>query len=222
MAGAGGQHPPPGAAGGAAAGAGAAVTPVAASAGPGEDSSDSEAEQEGPQKLIRKVSTSGQIRTKVSRAGSGGSAPRAQGTAATRRGTPAARTGRRARRGGGGANPAPWGAWETRSFHSGRLECSSSCPLPAAPRADAPWRACPARGERGSTGPSCSERPSALPSCGPRSVSSPLGATPASPCASCCGLEGRSEGRPGDARAKQRSRLSAPYVAPAAGQAFAS
>ncbi|XP_016013638.2 diacylglycerol kinase eta isoform X2 [Rousettus aegyptiacus] len=66
MAGAGGQHPPPGAAGGAAAGAGAAVTPVAASAGPGEDSSDSEAEQEGPQKLIRKVSTSGQIRTKTS------------------------------------------------------------------------------------------------------------------------------------------------------------
>uniref|UniRef100_A0A9L0R9U9 Diacylglycerol kinase n=2 Tax=Equus caballus TaxID=9796 RepID=A0A9L0R9U9_HORSE len=66
MAGAGGQHHPPGAAGGAAAGAGAAVTPAAASAGPGEDSSDSEAEQEGPQKLIRKVSTSGQIRTKTS------------------------------------------------------------------------------------------------------------------------------------------------------------
>lgn len=163
MAGAGGQHPPPGAAGGAAAGAGAAVTPVAASAGPGEDSSDSEAEQEGPQKLIRKVSTSGQIRTKVSRAGSGGSAPGAQGTAATRRGTPAARAGRRARRGGGGANPEPWGAWETRSFHSGRLECSSSCPLPAAPRADAPWRACPARGERGSTGPSCSDPALSLP-----------------------------------------------------------
>lgn len=70
MAGAGSQHHPPGAAGGAAAGTGAAVTPVAASAGPGEDSSDSEAEQEGPQKLIRKVSTSGQIRTKVS-SGSG-------------------------------------------------------------------------------------------------------------------------------------------------------
>lgn len=67
MAGAGGQHHPPGAAGGAAAGAGAAVTPAAASAGPGDDSSDSEAEQEGPQKLIRKVSTSGQIRTKVRR-----------------------------------------------------------------------------------------------------------------------------------------------------------
>ena len=68
MAGAGGQHHPPGAAGGAAAAAGAAVTPATASAGPGEDSSDSEAEQEGPQKLIRKVSTSGQIRTKVRRA----------------------------------------------------------------------------------------------------------------------------------------------------------
>ncbi|XP_075865532.1 diacylglycerol kinase eta isoform X2 [Microcebus murinus] len=66
MAGAGGQHHPPGAAGGAAAGAGAVVTPAAPSAGPGEDSSDSEAEQEGPQKLIRKVSTSGQIRTKTS------------------------------------------------------------------------------------------------------------------------------------------------------------
>ncbi|XP_019505910.1 PREDICTED: diacylglycerol kinase eta-like [Hipposideros armiger] len=66
MAGAGGQHHPPGAAGGAAAGAGAAATPAAASAGPGEDSSDSEGEQEGPQKLIRKVSTSGQIRTKTS------------------------------------------------------------------------------------------------------------------------------------------------------------
>ncbi|KAM7111682.1 diacylglycerol kinase eta isoform 3-T3 [Molossus nigricans] len=66
MAGASGQHHPPGAAGGAPAGAGAVVTPAAASAGPGEDSSDSEAEQEGPQKLIRKVSTSGQIRTKTS------------------------------------------------------------------------------------------------------------------------------------------------------------
>ncbi|XP_006884677.1 PREDICTED: diacylglycerol kinase eta [Elephantulus edwardii] len=40
--------------------------PSAASVGLGEDSSDSEAEQEGPQKLIRKVSTSGQIRTKTS------------------------------------------------------------------------------------------------------------------------------------------------------------
>ncbi|KAH0502983.1 Diacylglycerol kinase eta [Microtus ochrogaster] len=63
MAGAGSQHHPPGVAGGAAAGAGT-VSPTAA--GPGEDSSDSEAEQEGPQKLIRKVSTSGQIRTKCS------------------------------------------------------------------------------------------------------------------------------------------------------------
>ncbi|KAI4565095.1 hypothetical protein MJT46_009438 [Ovis ammon polii x Ovis aries] len=63
MAGAGGQHHPPGAAGGA---AGAAVTPATVPAGPGDDSSDSEAEQEGPQKLIRKVSTSGQIRTKGS------------------------------------------------------------------------------------------------------------------------------------------------------------
>ncbi|XP_043748250.1 diacylglycerol kinase eta isoform X3 [Cervus elaphus] len=63
MAGAGGQHHPPGAAGGA---AGATVTPATVPAGPGDDSSDSEAEQEGPQKLIRKVSTSGQIRTKTS------------------------------------------------------------------------------------------------------------------------------------------------------------
>lgn len=62
MAGAGSQHHPPGVAGGAASGAGT-VSPTAA--GPGEDSSDSEAEQEGPQKLIRKVSTSGQLRTKV-------------------------------------------------------------------------------------------------------------------------------------------------------------
>ncbi|KAM6178210.1 diacylglycerol kinase eta [Rhynchocyon petersi] len=65
MAGAGGQQPPPGAAGGSAAGTGAGAT-SAASVGPGDDSSDSEAEQEGPQKLIRKVSTSGQIRTKTS------------------------------------------------------------------------------------------------------------------------------------------------------------
>lgn len=62
MAGAGSQHHPQGVAGGAVAGA-SAVSPTAS--GPGEDSSDSEAEQEGPQKLIRKVSTSGQIRTKV-------------------------------------------------------------------------------------------------------------------------------------------------------------
>ena len=62
MAGAGSQHHPQGVAGGAVAGA-SAVSPTAA--GPGEDSSDSEAEQEGPQKLIRKVSTSGQMRTKV-------------------------------------------------------------------------------------------------------------------------------------------------------------
>lgn len=34
--------------------------------GPADESSDSEGEQEGPQKLIRKVSTSGQIRSKVS------------------------------------------------------------------------------------------------------------------------------------------------------------
>ncbi|XP_061485893.1 LOW QUALITY PROTEIN: diacylglycerol kinase eta [Rhineura floridana] len=37
-----------------------------AAAGPGDESSDSEGEHEGPQKLIRKVSTSGQIRTKTS------------------------------------------------------------------------------------------------------------------------------------------------------------
>lgn len=109
MAGAGGQHHPPGAAGGAAAGAGAAVTPAAASAGPGEDSSDSEAEQEGPQKLIRKVSTSGQIRTKVRRAR--GQRP---GREAARRGAERGRPGRRERAGdpgtvgprrGGGARP---------------------------------------------------------------------------------------------------------------------
>lgn len=39
----------------------------AAGSGPADESSDSEAEQEGPQKLIRKVSTSGQIRSKVRR-----------------------------------------------------------------------------------------------------------------------------------------------------------
>lgn len=37
----------------------------AATLAPGEESSDSEAEHESPQKLIRKVSTSGQIRSKV-------------------------------------------------------------------------------------------------------------------------------------------------------------
>nr|KAF6368172.1 diacylglycerol kinase eta [Myotis myotis] len=72
MAGAGGQHHPPGAAGSTAVGPSAVVTPAVASAGPGEDSSDSEAEQEGPQKLIRKVSTSGQLRTKVRRDAPGG------------------------------------------------------------------------------------------------------------------------------------------------------
>ena len=75
MAGAGSQHHHPGAAGGA---AGAAVTPATVPAGPGDDSSDSEAEQEGPQKLIRKVSTSGQIRTKVRRAESNGEDGRRQ------------------------------------------------------------------------------------------------------------------------------------------------
>ncbi|RMC07092.1 hypothetical protein DUI87_16548 [Hirundo rustica rustica] len=37
----------------------------AAAAGPADESSDSEGEHEGPQKLIRKVSTSGQIRSKM-------------------------------------------------------------------------------------------------------------------------------------------------------------
>lgn len=46
---------------------GAAVT----GSGAADESSDSEAEQEGPQKLIRKVSTSGQIRSKVRRVSSG-------------------------------------------------------------------------------------------------------------------------------------------------------
>ncbi|XP_053165328.1 diacylglycerol kinase eta isoform X3 [Hemicordylus capensis] len=46
-------------------GAAAAVV-AAAAAGPGEESSDSEGEHEGPQKLIRKVSTSGQLRSKTS------------------------------------------------------------------------------------------------------------------------------------------------------------
>ncbi|XP_068038343.1 diacylglycerol kinase eta isoform X2 [Anomalospiza imberbis] len=40
--------------------------PPAAAAGPADESSDSEGEHEGPQKLIRKVSTSGQIRSKTS------------------------------------------------------------------------------------------------------------------------------------------------------------
>ncbi|XP_058681571.1 forkhead box protein Q1-like [Ammospiza caudacuta] len=39
----------------------------AAAAGPADESSDSEGEHEGPQKLIRKVSTSGQIRSKLLR-----------------------------------------------------------------------------------------------------------------------------------------------------------
>lgn len=38
----------------------------AGASGAADESSDSEGEQEGPQKLIRKVSTSGQIRSKVS------------------------------------------------------------------------------------------------------------------------------------------------------------
>lgn len=42
-----------------------------AAAGPADESSDSEGEHEGPQKLIRKVSTSGQIRSKVRGAGAG-------------------------------------------------------------------------------------------------------------------------------------------------------
>lgn len=48
--------------------------PPAAAAGPADESSDSEGEHEGPQKLIRKVSTSGQIRSKVR--GAGPSQPR--------------------------------------------------------------------------------------------------------------------------------------------------
>ncbi|XP_031814292.1 diacylglycerol kinase eta isoform X3 [Sarcophilus harrisii] len=71
MAGAGVQHPPPGAVGATTAASTAAATASATAAagvgpaGPGDESSDSEAEHEGPQKLIRKVSTSGQIRSKV-------------------------------------------------------------------------------------------------------------------------------------------------------------
>lgn len=41
------------------------VVGAVAGSGAVDESSDSEAEQEGPQKLIRKVSTSGQIRSKV-------------------------------------------------------------------------------------------------------------------------------------------------------------
>lgn len=48
--------------------------PPAAATGPADESSDSEGEHEGPQKLIRKVSTSGQIRSKVR--GAGASQPR--------------------------------------------------------------------------------------------------------------------------------------------------
>lgn len=50
-----------------AAGIHAHVVGAVAGSGPADESSDSEAEQEGPQKLIRKVSTSGQIRSKVRR-----------------------------------------------------------------------------------------------------------------------------------------------------------
>uniref|UniRef100_A0A4W6D4W5 Diacylglycerol kinase n=1 Tax=Lates calcarifer TaxID=8187 RepID=A0A4W6D4W5_LATCA len=49
-----------------AAGIHAHVVGAVASSGAADESSDSEAEQEGPQKLIRKVSTSGQIRSKTS------------------------------------------------------------------------------------------------------------------------------------------------------------
>lgn len=48
-----------------AAGVHAHVVGAVAGTGAADESSDSEAEQEGPQKLIRKVSTSGQIRSKV-------------------------------------------------------------------------------------------------------------------------------------------------------------
>lgn len=57
------QHHPQGFAGGAVPGA-SVVCPTAA--GPGEDSSYSELEHEGPQKLIHKVSTSEQMGTKLS------------------------------------------------------------------------------------------------------------------------------------------------------------
>lgn len=49
-----------------AAGIHAHVVGAVAASGAADESSDSEAEQEGPQKLIRKVSTSGQIRSKTS------------------------------------------------------------------------------------------------------------------------------------------------------------
>jgi hypothetical protein len=55
------QHHPQGLAGGAVPGA----REFSTAAGPGEDSFESESEHEGPQKLIRKVSTSGQMGTKV-------------------------------------------------------------------------------------------------------------------------------------------------------------
>lgn len=48
-----------------AAGIHADVVGAVAGSGAADESSDSDAEQEGPQKLIRKVSTSGQIRSKV-------------------------------------------------------------------------------------------------------------------------------------------------------------
>lgn len=48
-----------------AAGIHAHVVGAVSGSGAADESSDSEAEQEGPQKLIRKVSTSGQIRSKV-------------------------------------------------------------------------------------------------------------------------------------------------------------
>lgn len=48
-----------------AAGIHAHVVGAVPGSGAADESSDSEAEQEGPQKLIRKVSTSGQIRSKV-------------------------------------------------------------------------------------------------------------------------------------------------------------
>eukprot|EP00072_Mus_musculus_P061993 XP_011243117.1 PREDICTED: diacylglycerol kinase eta-like isoform X2 [Mus musculus] len=56
------QHHPQGLAGGAVPGA----REFSTAAGPGEDSFESESEHEGPQKLIRKVSTSGQMGTKIS------------------------------------------------------------------------------------------------------------------------------------------------------------
>lgn len=118
MAGAGGQHHPPGAAGGAAAVASTAATPAPAAAGPGEDSSDSEAEQEGPQKLIRKVSTSGQIRTKVRR-GQAGSGEVGRGRRGARGATPGA-WGSRAEQ---GAGPGRWGPVQRSGFPCGAGDC---------------------------------------------------------------------------------------------------